>query len=193
MWARVEIVTRGAVPVSVLDMRAHCRVDGAAEDLAMSEFLAAAAGLIDGPEGVGIALLSQTWRVTLDDWADRIDLPGWPVTSISGVQYLDAAGSWQTLDHAAAFHFLTGGQNAELVRRPGAALPALADAPKSVRISYALGHATPAAIDPSLINALKMIAAHYFENREAATDRPMAETPLGVDHILARYRRGMVA
>lgn len=193
MWGRVSVVTRGACPVSALDLRQHLRIDDAAEDLTLSENLAAALALIDGPEGLGVACLTQTWRLTLDKWSDEIKLPGWPVTGLSAITYLDGDATWQSLDHAAAFHVLPAGQDTTLARKSGFALPALASLPGAVRIDYTLGHASAAAIDPSLLTALKLLAGHYYENREAATAAKLAEIPLGVGHIFARYARGQFA
>lgn len=193
MWARVSILTRGACPVSALDMRQHLRIDDPAEDLTLSENLSAALALIDGPEGLGVACLAQTWRLTLDTWADRIALPGWPVTGISAITYLDTADTWQTLDHAAAFHVLPAGQDTTLARKAGVFLPALASLPAAVRIDYTLGHASAAAIDPSLLAAIKLLGGHYYENREATTAAKLTEIPLGVAAIFARYARGQFA
>lgn len=192
MWASVTIKSKGALPLTAADLRDRLRIDTTSEDALLDEFLAAAAASIEGPDAVGLALMTQTWTLTLDAWAREIALPGWPVTGVSEIRYFDAAGDQLVLDHAAAFRLVAGSDPARLVRRPGVSLPALMPGPGVVEIDYTLGRALAADVDPGLVTALALLAGHYYENREATTPAPVKELPLGVEHILARFRRGVV-
>jgi uncharacterized phiE125 gp8 family phage protein len=193
MWASVKVKSAGALPLTAQDMRARLRIDTTAEDDLLAAFLAAAASEIDGPDGAGVAMMAQTWTRTLDGWAGQIVLPGWPVTGVAEIRYLDPDGAWQVLDHAVAFRLAAGADPAQLVRRPGAALPALHSGPGTVEIDYTLGRATAAEVDPGLVAALSLMAGHFYENREATAPGQVHEVPLGARHILARFRRGVVA
>ncbi|WP_291732331.1 hypothetical protein [Leisingera sp. F5] len=193
MWASVTIKSAGALPLSVEDLRDRLRIDTAAEDGLLDAFLAAGASEIDGPDGAGVAMMAQTWTRSLDSWAHEIVLPGWPVTGVSEIRYLDVDGNQQTLDHAAAFRAVLGRDPARLVRKPGAALPALLAGPGVVEVDYTLGKATAAEVDAGLVAALSLLAGHFYENREATASGQVVEVPLGARHILDRFRRGVVA
>ena len=193
MWDRVQVKTRGALPLDAAAMRARLRIDSTAEDDLLEDFLAAAASEIDGPDGVGVALMAQTWTLTLDAWPLEIVLPGWPVTGVSVVRYLDADGAEQTLDHAATLRLATSAGVARLLRKPGASLPQTLAQAAVVEVDYTLGRATAAEVDPGLVTALALLAGHYYENREGVVvGVAAAEVPLGVRHILDRFRRGRV-
>lgn len=193
MWSSVQVKTVGALPLAATDMRDRLRIDTDAEDALLGDFLAAAASEIEGPDGVGVAMLTQTWTRTLDSWGAIIALPGWPVSGVSAIRYLDADGGQLVLDHATHFRLITGGDPARLVLKPGAVLPALLGQPGVVEIDYTLGQANASLVDSGLITALALIAGHYYENREATAFSQVHEVPLGARHILARFRRGVVA
>lgn len=42
---------------------------------------------------------------------------------------------------------------------------------------------------PALKQAVLMLVAHFFENKEAATPEKIWFTPIGVDRLIAPYRR----
>ncbi|QBR35404.1 hypothetical protein ETW23_03870 [Leisingera sp. NJS201] len=193
MWASVTIKSAGALPLSAEELRDRLRIDTAAEDDLLAAFLAAGASEIDGPDGAGVAMMAQTWTRTLDGWAQEIVLPGWPVTGVSEIRYLDPEGNQQTLAHAAAFRVVLGRDPARLVRKPGAPLPALLSGPGVVEVDYTLGRTDAAEVDAGLVAALALLAGHFYENREATAPGQVVEVPLGARHILDRFRRGVVA
>lgn len=208
MWASVQVKTAGALPLAAADLRARLRIDTAAEDALLGEFLAAAASRIDGPDGVGVAMMAQTWTLTLDrwpwaaagarafcgtGWPVAVDLPGWPVTGVSEIRYIDPDGVVQILDHAATFRQVLGTDPARLVKKPGATFPAVLTGQGVIEIDYTLGRADAAEVDAGLITALALLAGHYYENREASTPGRVQALPMGVEYILARFARGVVA
>ena len=194
MWSRVRIKEPGDLPLSVADMRARLRIDGTAEDAELEAFLASAASIIEGPDGVGVALMAQTWTLTLDRWPGQMALPGWPVTGLNAIRYLDGDGQSQALDPTVHFRLVSGSDPALLVRQPAApALPAVYPVPGAVEIDYTLGHTAPANVDAGLVTALAMLTGHFYENREATTPGKAVDVPFGVEFILNRFRRLVVA
>ena len=193
MWSRVRITEPGALPLSVADMRARLRIDSTSEDSELAAFLAAAASLIEGPDGIGIALMAQTWTLSLDHLPGRSSLPGWPVTGLRAIRYLDGSGQWQDLDHMSHYRLVAGRDPALWCLQRKDAQPGLAPGEGVVEIDYDLGRATAAEVDPGLVTALAMLAGHFYENREATTPGKASAVPFGVDYILNRFRRGVVA
>ncbi|MGR3498779.1 MAG: head-tail connector protein [Limimaricola soesokkakensis] len=193
MWRGVTVKTPPAVPVlAAADLAARLRIEDPAEHDLLAGFLAEATAEIDGPQGIGVAMVEQTWTLTLDRFFPLIDLPGWPVTAVSAIRYLDADDAEQVLDPA-TYRLVTARDPALVLPVRGAAWPAIPCQPGAVSIDYTVGQADPAQVHPSLVNAAAMIAGHYYENREATTAGPeIREVPMGPRRILDRFRRGTV-
>lgn len=206
MWDRLSLVTGPVTdPVSLAQAKDHLRVDHDDDDMLISSLVESAAGMIDGPDGIGYALEAQTWLLTLDgfheyDFAardlretrrwngradDRIRVPLRPVVSIEAVRYLDAAGDEQTL---AVENYRVSLQGGAAILTPIAAWPVPLDAPGAVRIEFKAGAGTPAALRAAIL----LMVGHLYENREAVA-KPMAEMPLAWTSLVGRYRSGVIA
>lgn len=194
MWSRVRVTTPPAAEALTLaQIKDRLRIDpsNTDHDALLPEFQRQAVAEIDGPQGVGVALMAQTWTLTLDRFPPEIRLPGWPVTGVAAIRYIDGAGVMQTL-LAADYRLVVGIDPVSVT--PTGSWPATDGRRGSVEVDYTLGAATPDAADPGLITALSLLIGHYFEHREAVViGAAPAQLPLGVAHTLDRYRRGMVA
>lgn len=190
MWGGVTVKTPAAIPpLDVAGLKSRLKIEHAEDDALLGDFLGAALGEIDGPTGIGIALMAQVWTLTLDCFAGEIELPGWPVTAVNEVRYYDRDGIIQVLDPA-TYRLAGGSDPRRLVRAFGASWPATAYGRGVVEIDYALGAADRSTVPADLITALAMLAGSYNENREAVTLGGKPEViPLGAAHILARFSR----
>jgi len=201
MWGRVKVsVPPAALPLTAAGLRIRLRVmvtgddtDDAADEALLEDMCAAAVAEVDGPDGIGVAMMRQTWALSLDGFAPVIGLPGAPVAAVVSVRYLDPAGVWQDLD-AARYRVALGSDPARLVPI-GLGWPAVLHGPDVVEILYALGADDAALVDQGLVTAVAMLAGHYWENREAVVvgGGAAVEVPLGVQRALNRHRRGRVA
>jgi|GEM_PF-90199 len=207
MWDRLSLVTGPADPaVSLADAKAHLRVDHDADDALIEALVESAAGMIDGPDGIGFCLQEQTWRLDLDGFNEfgwgrlhstddrrrwdgrrdlRIRLPLRPVVSVDSVQYVDTSGDERTMD-AADYRVSIAGGTATLT--PVSSWPTPRDEPGAVRIEFKAGEGTPDALRAAVL----LMVGHLYEHREAVSEA-MQETPLAWDSIINRYRSGRVA
>lgn len=206
MWDRLSLVTGPVTdPVSLAQAKVHLRVDHDDDDTLIASLVESAAGMIDGPDGIGYALEEQTWLLTLDGFHeydftardlreterwngrrdDRIRVPLRPVVSVDAVRYLDAAGDEQTL---AAENYRVSFQGGAAILTPIAAWPVPLDAPGAVRIEFKAGAGTPAALRAAIL----LMVGHLYENREAVA-KTMAEMPLAWSSLVGRYRSGVIA
>lgn len=197
MWRGVKVTVPPAVaPLGAALLRTRLRIDptgdagiDVADDALLESFEAAAVALIDGPNGIGVALMAQTWTRSLDDFEPVLELPGAPVVGVSEVRYMDTDGVWQVLDPA-AYRVLDGRDRVALVPVLGGTWPKVALAPDAVVVEYVLGSENPALAQPALVAAVGLMVGHFWENREAvAAGVSVAELPLGVQHILAHHSR----
>jgi uncharacterized phiE125 gp8 family phage protein len=97
-------------PISVDEAKDQARISDTASDLLIANYIEAAREAAELYMGRG--LLTQTWKLTLDAFANVIPLPmAAPLQSITSVKYYDENGVLQTL--------ATSVYDTDLVSRPG--------------------------------------------------------------------------
>jgi uncharacterized phiE125 gp8 family phage protein len=155
------ITPPAAEPVSLADLKEHLKIDGAAEDALLSGLLVAARQTIEAR--FQIAIMAQAWRLALGEaGATAVLLPIAPVLAIDAVGLV--RGGATELLAPAAYEAETG--NIGRVRLKSAP----ADA--GLSIAFTAGWADLAAIPEALKLAVKLLAAHYYENREGGARAP---------------------
>lgn len=121
------------LPLTLTEAKLHLRVDGTEEDALISAFIGAA---VDTCQQItGRSLMSQAWKLTIDEFADEISLP-WPtVLTVVSAQYKDEDGATQTL--ASSVYELAGDK---VCLVPGQEWPAVRGGSGSVWINYTAGY-----------------------------------------------------
>lgn len=189
MWTGVQVITKPAdLPVSLADTKGRLEVDSSDWDAKITSMIKGAVARIDGPSGIGYALMVQTWRKTFDCFPAMIKLPGAPIKSVTSIKYLDAAGVEQTLD-AADYRADFSGEPARIVPAIGKAWPATSPTIGAVWVDYVLGEADADDVLADLIDAVYLTVGHRFENRTAVVMGQSSELPLGVRSILVEHNR----
>lgn len=185
-WTRLVRTVAPAAPViSLAEAKRHLRVLHDDDDADITELVEAATAAVEGPNGIGVALTPQTWRLSLDHFPCEIIIPLGPVTSISSIAYTDADGN----------PAIVGTWRADLDQQPvriwparNAVWPSLVCEPGAVKVTFVCGY-TEAPAD--LKAGIKLLVGHFYEHREAVTtDLRAIDLPLGVGAILNRYRVG---
>lgn len=166
-----------AKPVTVEDLKQHCRIDHPDEDGSLAAYRDAAIALLDGYNGVlGRAIMPQTWRQEFAGWGSlRLSLPD--VTSIT-VTYQDALGVMQPAASADLMFDASG-------------FLVVADGPQTemVRVDYTC--AMPPQTLASAQQIIRMLVAAWFATREAVTGAPGTDVPLAAKTLIAalKWRR----
>ena len=125
------------------------------------------------------AFASQTWRVVMDELRET-QLPGGVVTGIQSFTYTD--GGEQTVDST----LYTLSRDGRLRLKPGKAWPDHPTGPDYVNITYDVGVDS---VPQDVVQAMRMLMAHYYEERRSVTVDASAEAvPMGVEALLARHR-----
>jgi len=163
------IVTAPAsVPVDLAALKLHLRVTHAHEDALITALAAAAVGYLDGWRGIlGRAIMPQTWAVTVTQACD-VTLPMPDVTAVS-VDYGDGAVVLTSVASA-------GGPVVTVT------------AAGTVSFTCAMPRAQ---LDVAVV-VIKMLVAHWYENREAVNIGQIGtDLPFGVDQLIGvlRWRR----
>lgn len=172
-----KIITAPTVePVSLDEARAHCRVDGTADDALLTIFIQQAREQAE--HQTGRALCTQTREQVLDGFPCVAILRGAPIESVTSVKYLDIDGIERTLD-AAEYQLVQDAVPAYVVPAHGKSWPATQDNPAAVRIRYACGYANAAAV-PAGIKAWMLLAiGTLYNQRETIVVGAAASIPDG--------------
>lgn len=192
-WSRVKVTTPpAAYPISVSEVKSHLRVDHDDEDAEIEQSLKAAIRRIDGPNGIGYALVTQTWTYVLDGFETPIELPGAPVASITSIAYIDTDGTTQTLD-TADYRLVSEVIPSVIEPAYGTAWPATRAVAGAVTVVYTIGVAAED-VPADLTEAVAQIAAHFHENREAvAIGVSVKDMPMAAVSVLDGYRQRWIA
>jgi len=169
-------------PVSVEEVKAQLRVDYADEDGLIAAYIGAARETLE--RLLWRAFITQTLALTLDAWPEgnAIRLPRPPLQVVSAVTWTDAVGAVHVLD-AGTYAVDTTSEPGRVVLRAGQAWPGSALAPAAgVRVTYTAGYGDEADTVPEAIRqAIRLLAAHWFEHREAVSEaKALEEVPMGV-------------
>lgn len=155
-------------PVSTAEAKAHMRVDVSDDDTLIDAYIKAARIRLE--EDTGRALITQTLVVKLDDFPlyenTALLLPRPPLQSVTSITYIDEDGVQQTWD-SSKYIVDTGSEPARITPAYDEVWPSARDQINAVTITYVAGYGDAATDVPSdLIQAVKMLAAHWYEHRE---------------------------
>lgn len=169
-------------PVTAAEAKAACRVLHDDEDGYFDLLIAAATDHVE--RFTGRAILPQTWEMVLDAFSDAILIPRGPVTEIEAISYFDSDEAEQTV--STSTYVLDDVSDPQWVVRGSAySWPVVADGVNNVTIRFVAGYETmPAALKQAIL----LLVAHWYRNREAASDKAMAEMPHSVEALLVNFR-----
>lgn len=206
----LELVTPATLdPVTVDEMKAHARLDEVGEGAEfMSAMISAATAAVQ--EYTRRALLTETWRLTLDRWPGSATDDWWtgvrdgiwaqyegssvlirkaPFVAVSSVKTVAEDGT-ETTWSSDNWYATTESGFGRLAKRTGQTWPLIVTPVRQVggiRITFTAGYgAEPQSVPSPIRHAIKMLAAHYYENRELAGSS--AELPLTVSSLISKYR-----
>ena len=180
-------------PLTVDDVKAHCRIDGNAEDTLLTGLIKAARQHIES--ATNRALISQTITAKCDEWADwhkdetQLWLPMPPLISVTSVQYVDSAGATQTLA-ANQYTIDTYSLPGRVIPAYGVTWPTPRYQENAITVVYLAGYGTTAASVPQPIRqAMLFLVAHWYENREPVNiGNITTDLPFTVAALVAPYR-----
>jgi uncharacterized phiE125 gp8 family phage protein len=141
-------------------------------------------------------LLPAEYEYHFDGWSESLCMPVVPIRSILDVTYLDGSNVEQSIDANDWFEDRIDDRGAEIRFVDAFARPALSTRPRPVRIVFEAGYDDPDDLgtDPRLLpdprdaQMVLFLAAHWFKNRESATEKPLTSIPDGF-HAMAAQRR----
>jgi uncharacterized phiE125 gp8 family phage protein len=209
----IVVVTPPATePISLGDAKNFLKVDYPDDDALIETFITAARMRVE--VAAYTKLITQTLALTLDyfpwgrtssywnGYGQRWATDPWPVIeleppaqSITSVTYLDPSGALQTLDPS-VYRLDANSKPARLTPALNQVWPATAQEIAAVVVTYVAGFGTAAQVPDDLIQAVRLLIDHYYENRAqvmVGTRVVAIEIPEGFDDLVRNYTPPMVA
>lgn len=156
--------------LSLNEAKAQLRVTSADENATIQAYINSARSYLEGPGGVlGRVLAAQTWRLHLDCFRPRIQLPFPPLISVDEITYVDPAGAETTLPTSK--YRVLAGERAEVEVAYGESFPSVRSQSRAVTITFTCGWAAPEGEDPwppkveTARDIIRLIVSDRFDNR----------------------------
>jgi len=183
----IQVVPPALEPVTLDEVKDYLRVETADEDTVLTRLVAAARHLAE--RTTGRALVTQSWRLTLDRWPGPrvIELPLPPLQSVDAVIVIDDAEA-ETVWPASNTVADTGTEPGRLALRDGVAPPLPGRDIGGLAVDFTAGYgAQPTDVPEALRQAMIRLAAHWFEHRDGP-ETGRGVVPADIEALLAPCR-----
>jgi len=179
-----------AEPVSVIEMKDHLRIeiDETAEDAILAKWIKAARLMVEAINAR--RLITQTWDCVLDRWPSGsvMKLPYPPLQSVTHVKYTDTAGTestWSSDDYIVDTDACPG----RIGLAYGEIWPTTTLRPiAGIAVRFVCGYGDAADVPEHLVQAVKLVVAHMYENREITDLKDHFELPYGASRLIEMDR-----
>lgn len=190
--ALIRITAPTVEPVSLREVKAQARVDISDDDALLEMYIQAAREHCEA--FLRRPLVTQTWKLLLDDWphGDTLEIPMPPLQSITSIVYTSDAGVDATFS-SANYIVETPYEDYGRIRLvnsaewPSTTLKAM----NGIAVTFVCGYGDgPSSVPAQFRQAMLLLVATWYENREAilTTGAMASQIPFAVDALL-RPRR----
>lgn len=181
----VLLTAPAAEPLSLADAKAFLRVEHDDDDAIITSLVASARNHVEALTRCG--LITQTWRIVLDRWPEngRVAPKLGPLRTLIAARVLNEAGISNSLDVASFVVDRAGG----VIAAPCWSLPVPGRATAGIELDVAIGFGDAADVPAALLNAIRMLVAHWYENRGlVAIGQTVAMMPASVNAAINSHR-----
>lgn len=183
---RRSIVTEPSEePVTLTEVRDHTRVEISDDDLLLQNQITAAREHLE--RATNRAFVTQTWKVVLDEFPDGnepIVLPKPPLRAVNSVKYTTDDGTTSTF---AASNYIVDTDSepgrVEVKRNNNWPTETLQTA-NGVEVEFDAGYGGQSDVPQRIKQAILLLVAHWYENREAVTSGQENRVPREVERAL---------
>lgn len=175
-----------ALPLSLAEVKAHCRIDINDDDSLLTSYIAAATDMAE--HQIGRAIMPQTLCLSLDRIAaEFIELPRPPLQSVTSFMYVTSSGIYQTWTAGNYQLLATDAGPAKLYPVYGQAWPDYRQGPNAIKVAYVAGYADASAVPMPIKHWLKLMVGTMYENRESYDESQSYQLGFA-DRLLDRYK-----
>jgi uncharacterized phiE125 gp8 family phage protein len=182
-----RVVPPSGEPLTLAEAKVYLRLtdDDTSQDSLIIDSIAAARELAE--LYCGRSFMQQDWSLTLDGFAQRIELPKPPLISVISMKYLDAGGVQRTLDPSS--YRMVKGSPGYIEPAYQAVWPILRGITAQVEIVYRAGYGTdPTSLPAVAKRAMLQLVATLFEERGETVTLQSGVVPLPIRRVLDPIR-----
>ncbi len=185
---------QSGLALSLAEAKTHLNITFATDDTLITAYIGAATQYCE--QYCVRKLINQTWYLYLDEWpvGSFLEMPFGTLQSITSIKYYDVDDTEYT--------FSSGDYTVDTASVPGRVVlkynetwPTESLRPDNpILIEYVTGYGAAQANipDENIIHALKMMVAHFYENREplyiSTNSNTVTPLPMAVDALLYPFR-----
>jgi uncharacterized phiE125 gp8 family phage protein len=172
-------------PMALGEAKAYLRVEHGDDDLVIAALIAAARIHVEAQ--TRRALITQTWRIIRSCWPPegRLSISPAPLQEIVAARVYDSVGTALALDTQA---FVIDKASALVAFAPWS-LPAPGRSFGGVELDVKAGYGDAGTDVPEpLRQAIRLLVAHWYENRGLTAGRAVAVSPASVSALIAPYQ-----
>lgn len=186
MWYPASVAAPASEPVTLTQAKAQLRVDHSDDDTLIASLIKAARAHIEAACAVRFSARTGV-SFKCDGFSDLARLPEAPVSSITSITYIDAAGASETLP-TTVYEVRADGLDVGIVLKTDQTWPTIQSGSR-VTVTAAIGYATA---PDDICHALLMLIAHWYENRATVNvGNITSELPFAVNALISNHRRGV--
>jgi uncharacterized phiE125 gp8 family phage protein len=198
-------------PITIRELKQHLRIEDDGEDEYLAVLIQECTQELE--DVTGLALITQTWQLTLDRWPTRgrepwwdgvrqgsiaelhgpanatdVRLPRYPLASITSCTVYDEDGTSTAVTVGSTFDVDTASLPGRLTLQVGATWPVALRANNAIEIVYVAGYgAEPDDVPAPIRRAIRQLAAFAYEHRGDGCTPADAYVGSGVDKLIRRY------
>jgi len=196
--------------VSTADLKTHLRIDSGFtdDDTYLGTLIDSAQNVIE--TYINRAITTQTLSLYLDRLpfysdlklqegiftapdleynSNYIVLPKPPVASVTAVYYYDDSDTQNTFN-SSKYYVDTISDQARIVLRTGESWPTVTETrnANAYQVQYVAGYGGASDVPAPIVHAIKLLAGHLYENREAVTSLSVNSIPYTIGAMLQPYK-----
>lgn len=182
-------------PVTLTEVKSHCRVDIDDDDAYITGLIAAASTWAE--EQTDSTLITTTWEACYDDfpaWDFVLPRPPMRPQAVT-ITYVSGTNGAETVISSASGQFRTDPYSipARIYPNHTAAWPVARGDENSVRVRWVAGYGGPSDVPADIKHLVTLLAGHWYESREPVTygqGISAMDIPYTVKTLLASARWG---
>lgn len=190
MWRPIIVSSAAATePATLLDVKAALRIEDDDDDAMLERHIATARARVESYTGT--RLITQTLTLRTDDWADLENLPVAPLSSVTGITYVDFDGATQTLA-TTVYEARLYGLEPSVVLKYNQTWPTIRVG-SQVTVTAVAGYGAASATPPEIFQAICLLVGDFYSFRETV-GASVGKIPMaaGVEALLEGHRKHLI-